>query len=182
MALDPLLEHTGSLQLLDIVAKNGTEGFMSGRPTLVKVDSLCNLRIDNDVHRDWASMKERIEGSLKGLESWRAGDKIDDALFRKGDQLKGYECNSTSGCGILASIVSLCRVGADADSYKNISVPEVVFEQVKDEALTEILERGRKSSAVWEPDVAKIRRDTRYVPPSALTTIHLKCSYLGNEA
>jgi hypothetical protein len=160
-ALDPLSEHPRSLQLLDIVAKNGTEGFLSLHPTLVKVGSMCDLRTDNNVHPDWAGRRQKIRGDLDLLEGVMS---MSTDLFDKRIQLENYECTSTSGCGILASIVTLCKAGANADFYRRISVDEIVVESVKGGFLAEVLEGGRAKWAVWEPDVATIRRDSRYVP------------------
>ena len=178
VALDPLSESTTSLHLMDIVVQHGTERGLSGRPTLKRVGSMCELRSDMDQHQEWPATKERIQESLQELEGVNV--KHND-LFDKDIPLDRYDCHSASGYGCLASIITAFKGALQADSYRGFIINEVVNESVKEKFLNEVLEKGRQVSAVWEPNVDLIRRDyPRYVPPSATNFVNLKCFYLGN--
>jgi len=156
VALDPLLEHAGGLQLLDVVVKNRSAGILA-EPTLLKAGSIISLQTTaTDVHADWSATRASILDHQQKLVGAR---QITTDVFRKAEQLENYQCNTDSGYGILASIVGFLRSGASSATYGSIYVEDVVNEWV----VTEFLERllsgdGVDSKPLWKPNVQKIKR------------------------
>lgn len=175
VALDPLLEHAGGLQLLDVVVKNGGAGILA-EPTLLKAGSIISLQTTaTDVHADWSATSASILDHQQKLVGVR---KITTDVFCKAEQLENFQCNTDSGCGILASIVSLFRSGASSATYGSIYVEDIVNEWVA----TEFLERlvsgdGADSKPLWKPNVQKIKQCSRQVPlPTSISSI--SCSFV----
>lgn len=161
LALDPLADHAESLGLLDILVKNGNEGW-SRRPTICKVGSLCAFRSDEDPHADWATTKPRIEESLQQLVGVKSST---SDFFLKDEQMETYDCHSSTGCGILASILTLFKAGGKASSYVRIAIQSVVYEMVVADKLNElVVPRGRNAQAQWKPDIPRIKLVSGYVP------------------